>query len=62
MLSKKHCKAIAEIIKAEVDHWEKKLPPVQVALIAVAGNLANYFYKDNQRFDRDKFMTACGLD
>jgi len=62
MLTKQHHKAIAEIIKEEIDHWEKNAPRVQIALTEVSHNLADYFEKDNPRFDYNKFMIACGID
>jgi len=62
MFTKQHYKTIAEIIKKEIDHWEKKEPRVQIALTEISHNLADYFSGDNPRFDRNKFMDACGAD
>lgn len=50
MLTRQHYKAIASIIKEELD------PSVRVR---VARKLAVYFNTDNSRFDPEKFMIAC---
>ncbi|MCK5614899.1 hypothetical protein KAR91_74240 [Candidatus Pacearchaeota archaeon] len=65
MLTKKDIKAIAEIIKNKLNvdecgnfdfdaGWGK-------ALHKTAIQLANYFATQNPRFDRQKFLDACGL-
>ena len=64
MVAKKDFKAIAEIIKTEFtafdgtgeDDYEGKH-----ATISIAGHLADYFITQNPRFDRQKFLNACGL-
>lgn len=56
-MSKKDYIAIAEIIKKSFSgdtSTEFELP-------ILAEHLADYFATDNLRFDRDKFMTACGI-
>lgn len=60
MFTKRYYKAIAKIVKntiynkgwSEYDKRERKF----------VSNLADYFAKDNPRFDRNKFLKACGLE
>lgn len=66
-LSRKNYEAVARILKTEVDAlaartrisddsvWE-----VETVLAALSHDLANYFETDNARFDRAKFLAACG--
>lgn len=56
----KHYKAIAAIIK---DQHTQSDPMRFRKLLAseTADDLANFFVSDNPQFDRDKFMTACGI-
>lgn len=51
-MTKKHFKAIAEIIR-------NTRCVKEIAQVAI--KLADYFADENPLFDRDKFMTACGL-
>lgn len=65
MFTRQHYKAIAEILKTQLEFPLKKdrCPVTHGAAICGIGiDLAEYFYDDNPRFDRDKFMEACGLD
>lgn len=58
-VSKKHFEAIA----AEL-HAARKLdsnPPARQAVERVAEGLANIFARENPRFDRARFLKACGL-
>ena len=54
MMSRKHYKAIAEILN---DSCHDK-----ASLQEVAENLSDYFVRDNPLFSTAKFMYACGLD
>ena len=56
-MTKKHFKAIAEIIKFRMDATLYS-PPVEV----LAKDLAQYFKQDNPRFDRERFLAACGIE
>lgn len=56
MLTRKDYKAIAEIIKANTNN-ECAAGAYNIGL-----ELADYFAKDNPRFDKDKFLKACGLE
>ena len=53
MLTKKDFKAVAKNIKNM--GWK---PPHQKRII---NDLADYFATQNPRFDRSRFMRACGL-
>jgi hypothetical protein len=71
MLTKKDFKAVAEIIRKEVPYCRIQGYALQGitqgdnARIGtcswIAQNLANYFATQNPRFDRERFMKACGL-
>lgn len=63
-MPKKHYQAIAAIIAEE---WNRKREHVdyygaQTALRHAAGKLAAYFATENPRFDRARFLAACGVD
>ena len=63
MLIRKHFKAVAEIIVKQTQlniggiHTPKFLYADNLA-----GELADYFATQNPRFDRERFMKACGLE
>lgn len=63
MLSRKHYKAIAEIVKETSDQHEH--PDLYCWLASdtesLTNKLADYFAQDNPHFDRDRFLVACGL-
>lgn len=58
-MTKKHYEAIARIFRGiELDtdgfietHYEN-----------IVSRLADYFESENPRFDRDKFLSACGVE
>ena len=54
-MTKKHYEAIAKIIDI-VAHDKHKHPH------NVAYHLADYFATDNLKFDRARFLQACGID
>ena len=56
MFTRQHYKAIAEIIKSN------RGDGVEYTLDQVASKLADFFAGDNQRFNRNKFMEACGAN
>jgi len=63
MFTKKHYKAIAEMIQThqpndpqENDYCHGKAD----GMFFLTRDLADYFAKDNPRFDREKFLAACG--
>ena len=65
MLTKKDFKAVAEIVtrlhpaKSKTGDFNKG---ENFALKNVAIKLADYFTTQNPRFDRNRFMKACGLE
>jgi hypothetical protein len=63
MLSKRHYVAIASIanvaLKSSVDGRKYANDPV---VVSFAENLARYFASDNPRFDRERFLAACGVN
>lgn len=59
MLTEKHIKAIAGIIKPCVLVSKARKDGAQTSNIAYG--LANYFATQNPKFDRQKFLDACGL-
>lgn len=61
-MSRKDYIETAEIIKQQVDTPEfADYGLYASAVTTIANELANMFKRDNGRFDRDKFMAACGL-
>ncbi len=59
-MTKKHFKAIAEIIKTNLKDAgdnEAMLKGIEY----LANDLAEYFAQDNPKFDGIKFAEACGL-
>ena len=62
MLTKKYFKEIAKIIQAELSNggWRERVIPY-ITLQNTANSLADYFAKENTRFDRTKFINACGF-
>jgi hypothetical protein len=64
MMSRKDYEAIAEAIKSERENqWREAAPdslPV-LALRSMAQRVARVFEADNPRFDRGRFLRACGF-
>lgn len=64
MLSKKDHVAIAEILREEYTRYDgtgENDAEGKDTVGCIAGNLADYFEWDNSKFNRQKFLTACGL-
>ena len=55
MLTRKDYKAIAEIVKRQVEDESGDIA------ILTAYDLADYFAQENPRFARGVFLEACGL-
>ena len=51
-MTKKHYEAIASIVKLNFDGTQPVL----------ARDLADYFEQDNPKFDRARFLEACGVE
>lgn len=67
MFTRQHYKAIAEIVWNYLPMDNIAAPEVSIKEIlaenkVVVEKLADYFVADNPRFNRDKFMKACGLE
>ncbi len=62
MLTKKDFKVVAEIIKNNLPGKDNDYcDGVRAGLYYTANDLADYFATQNPRFDRERFMVACGL-
>ena len=55
-LSRKDFVLLASIVKKGVD---KHLDPM--AMLEMANDIATYCKRENERFDRGRFMAACGF-
>ena len=58
MVDEKDFKAVAEIIEDNPYGWDGKPDPIAQV---IANKLTDYFATQNPRFDRNRFMQACGL-
>lgn len=57
MFTKQHYKAIAGIIAAQYRYAGQARRSIEV----IAESYADYFAKDDPRFDRKCFLSACGI-
>lgn len=67
-MTKKHYESIAASIKSEIektgkDGWESPFAAKvwKTAHETTALNMADIFAADNPRFDKSRFLAACGL-
>ena len=65
-MTRKHFEAVARILKAEKDagpdyNLEHRRDVHEVTVSAIAHGLVEFFGTENERFDRERFLTACGL-
>lgn len=61
-MSRKDYEAIAAAIKAEATEWGDLVTESDKQVLrAVAQRIARVFESDNPRFDRAKFLRACGF-
>ena len=58
-MTKKHFVKFAEIIRAQASRENDLFAQQNAGMMAFA--LCDYFADVNPRFDRDRFLTACGL-
>ena len=58
MFSKRHYQAIADALRKHVGEEVEKVSYPKVMIVV---ELADTFEKDNPRFDRARFIEACGL-
>ena len=67
MFTNQHINAIADIIKSNTQNEPDAKVNESVATVINSGGryiglaLADYFTDDNPRFDRQKFLEACGI-
>lgn len=63
-MTRKHYQEVADIlhdVHLEYSAADSPDPLFHLAMRAIAGRMAVMFTLDNPRFDREKFMEACGL-
>lgn len=60
-MTKEHYKMIARNIARGVDEGMPFCPPDAISASELAHNLADELQADNPRFDRDRFLRACGI-
>ena len=58
-MSRKDYVAVAAIIRAEILCYIGT--QAEVAAVTIGKRMADYFQSDNPRFDRKKFLAACGI-
>ena len=56
-MSRKHYRAVAEILK----NYSEDYPIDSVGFKSMVTEFADMFLADNDRFDRNKFLEACGV-
>ena len=64
MLSRKHFKKVAEIIKkipAKLEINCEDIPIAEKTRRLIANDLADWFQLENPKFDRKRFLKACDL-
>lgn len=61
-MTKKHFESVAAIIAAELAGKPAcNRPDIARAVAKTAQRLADYFAAENPKFDRARFLTACGV-
>ena len=61
-MTRKDYKLIAEVLSRAIKNWEgfeQERPEEVISMIAKT--LSSQLIQDNPRFDRAKFLTACGV-
>lgn len=58
-MTKKHFEAVASAIRAEYEDTYGE--PAEEAIRSIARKLADVFASENPRFDRARFLAACGI-
>jgi hypothetical protein len=62
-MTRKDYVIIADSIKASRENWEGFTPEAQEAIDGLARKVASALWRDNPtRFDRARFLTACGVN
>ena len=60
-MTKKDYELIAKVIKVHANFKCTYTDQRKVEMLDLAIDLAVYFQEENPRFDRDRFLKACGL-
>jgi len=60
-MTRKDYVMVADSIKASRENWEGFTPDAQEAIDGLARSLASKLAQDNARFDRARFLDACGV-
>lgn len=58
MTTRKHYEAVARMIHSERDDAQEQ--ETRLVVDRIASRMADIFGNDNPRFDRDRFLRACG--
>jgi len=51
---------MAQVIREEVDNFDS-IPEAMTAIHNITEGMAKVFKQDNERFDYERFISACGL-
>jgi hypothetical protein len=60
-MTRKDYKLIAEVLKSGMENWAGWNEKPEEVLSGTARSLATKLAQDNPRFDRAKFLEACGV-
>ena len=61
-MTKKHYQAIADIVSTHLYSMDEEIEVEgRLATVELTYKLAKYFKQDNPRFDRERFLGACGI-
>jgi hypothetical protein len=60
MMTRKDYKAIADVLNEQQKDFSEH-DDGRMLLAIIASRLSQYMAQDNPRFDRSKFLTACGV-
>lgn len=61
-MTRKDYEVIAKAIAEQVERNGGEVNDTLLSLTSLAGTLCREFAKENPRFDRDRFLTACKVD
>ena len=59
-MTRKDYVAMAQVIREEVDNFDS-IPEAMTAIHNITEGMAKVFKQDNERFDYERFISACGL-
>jgi hypothetical protein len=60
-MTKKDFQLIAGVIEGSMQNWDGFTPEAREAIIGLARSLSIKLQDTNPRFNRDLFLTACGV-